>query len=96
MGAVTLRLAIDTTGHGGAVVLARDADVVAEVVHDAATGYAEHLFGLLDAALAQAGVARDALDEIAVVGGPGSFTGLRIGVMTAKTVAVVLQRKGAA
>lgn len=89
---MTVRLVIDTTGHGGAVILARDATVLAEAVHDAARGYAEHLFGLLDAVLEEARVGRDAVDEIAVVGGPGSFTGLRIGVMTAKTLAHALGR----
>lgn len=89
---MTLRLVIDTTGHGGAVVLARDGEVLAEGVHDEARGYAEHLFGLLDGVLAEAGRSRDAIDAIAVVGGPGSFTGLRIGVMTAKTLAHALDR----
>lgn len=81
------RLAIDTTGRGGSVAIARDETVVAERVHDEAQGYAEHLFGLLDGALADAGTARSDVDEILVVSGPGSFTGLRIGVMTAKTLA---------
>lgn len=87
---VTRRLVIDTTGHGGAVILAEDAQVRAEAVHDEAQGYAEHLFGLLDDVLARADVSRGQIDEIAVVGGPGSFTGLRIGVMTAKTLAATL------
>lgn len=87
-----LRLAIDTTGHGGAVILASGGRVLAEAIHDEAQGYAEHLFGLLDEVLVRAGVSRAEIEEIAVVGGPGSFTGLRIGVMTAKTLAATLGR----
>jgi tRNA threonylcarbamoyladenosine biosynthesis protein TsaB len=82
-----LRVAIDTTGRGGSVAVSRDDQVVAERVHDEAQGYAEHLFGLLDGALADAEAGRGDVDEILVVSGPGSFTGLRIGVMTAKTLA---------
>lgn len=92
MGAVTRRLAIDTTGHGGAVIAAAGPEILAEAVHDEAQGYAEHLFGLLDDVLGRAGWGREDLDEIGVVGGPGSFTGLRIGVMTAKVVGAALDR----
>ena len=89
---MTVRLAIDTTGVGGSVVVAEGGRILAESVHDAAYGYAEHLFDLLDAALATAGVGRGEIEEILVVSGPGSFTGLRIGVTTAKTLAHALRR----
>jgi tRNA threonylcarbamoyladenosine biosynthesis protein TsaB len=61
--------------------------VLARATLDPALGYAEEVFGLLDSVLADAGINRSAVDTIAVVRGPGSFTGLRIGVMTAKTLA---------
>lgn len=81
-----LTLAIDTTGAGGSVALADDGRLVARVDHDLARGYAESLFSLFDAALERAGATRDDLFRVAVVEGPGSFTGLRVGVMTAKTL----------
>lgn len=80
-------LAFDTTGRGGAVAVARKGDLLGVAVHDAAQGYAEEIFGLVDAALSMAGLGQDDVEMVAVVRGPGSFTGLRIGVMTAKTVA---------
>ena len=89
---MTVRLAIDTTGVGGSVVVARGGRILAEIVHDAARGYAEHVFDLLDEALGAARIGRADIDEFAVVSGPGSFTGLRIGVTTAKILAHALGR----
>jgi tRNA threonylcarbamoyl adenosine modification protein YeaZ len=85
-----LVLGIDTTGRGGAVALATDSGVLGREVHDPALGYAEELFGLLDRLLAATRRDRSDLGGVAVLEGPGSFTGLRIGVMTAKTLAFAL------
>jgi tRNA threonylcarbamoyl adenosine modification protein YeaZ len=84
---VSAVLAIDTTTRGGSVALAEDGEVRALVHHDPATGYAESLLGLCDVLRERASQAWSALDGVAVVRGPGSFTGLRIGIMTAKTLA---------
>lgn len=80
-------LGIDTIGRGGAVAIATADEILGLRVHDPELGYAEELFGLFDGVLADAGVGRDELTAVAVLSGPGSFTGLRIGVMTAKTLA---------
>ncbi len=80
-------LAIDSSGFGAQVALAEAGEVVAEVAHDLGGGYAESLFGLFDAVLQRAGWDKGDLEQVAVVEGPGSFTGLRVGVMTAKTLA---------
>jgi len=81
-------LGIDTSSReGGAVCIARGAESLAIVQHDPADGYAEALFDLFDRALAQAGLDLSQVDGLAVVAGPGSYTGLRIGVMTAKSLA---------
>lgn len=82
-----LVLGIDTIGRGGAVSLANADGVLGLRVHDPALGYAEELFGLFDGLLQDCGRRREELTAIAVLSGPGSFTGLRIGVMTAKTLA---------
>ncbi len=50
------------------------------------------LLGLIDALLAEAGVARSALDALAVTRGPGGFTGVRIGVGVAQGIALGLER----
>jgi len=46
--------------------------------------HAERLLGLIDAVLGQCGVDRAAVGGVAVSAGPGSFTGLRIGMAAAK------------
>lgn len=47
-------------------------------------GHGARLAGLIDAALSAAGLTAADLDAVAVSAGPGSYTGLRIGVSTAK------------
>lgn len=85
-----LVLGIDTTGRGGAVAIATPGGVLAVEVHDPALGYAEELFGLFDRVLDRGSRRRDELTAVAALSGPGSFTGLRIGIMTAKTLAFSL------
>lgn len=87
-----IALGIDTSGRGGAVALATVDRVLGRQVHDPALGFAEELFGLFDQLLADSRTTRAQIDIIAVLTGPGSFTGLRIGVMTAKALAFALDR----
>jgi tRNA threonylcarbamoyladenosine biosynthesis protein TsaB len=84
---VSTVLGIDTTGQGGSLALARDGAGLGVVHHDPRQGYAESLFPLLDALLGSTGLGKTDVDAVAVVRGPGSFTGLRIGIMMAKSLA---------
>jgi tRNA threonylcarbamoyl adenosine modification protein YeaZ len=52
-------------------------------------GHAEILMGLITGALAEAGLAVSDITRIAVTVGPGSFTGLRIGIAAARGLALV-------
>ena len=52
--------------------------------------HGEQLAPLIEQALAQAGIVRQDLTAIAVGVGPGPFTGLRVGLVTARTLAFVL------
>ena len=52
-------------------------------------GHAERLFGMIEAAMAAAGLGFGDLDRIAVTVGPGSFTGLRVGIAAARGFALV-------
>ena len=52
-------------------------------------GHAERLMGMIDAAMAEAGLAFTDLDRIAVTVGPGSFTGLRVGIAATRGLALV-------
>jgi tRNA threonylcarbamoyl adenosine modification protein YeaZ len=65
--------------------------VVAEHVADRAMKHAEQLAPLIERAMAEADVVRQDLTAIAVGVGPGPFTGLRVGLVTARTLGYVLE-----
>ncbi len=52
-------------------------------------GHAERLFGMVAAAMAEAGLGFPDLERIAVTIGPGSFTGVRVGIAAARGFALV-------
>lgn len=83
---MSLTLAIDTSHHV-AVGIARDAQPIARVVVEDTRAHAESLMPSIIAACEQAGVAVQDIEQIAVGMGPGPFTGLRVGVATAWTLA---------
>lgn len=83
-------LAIDTADGTAGVALLVDGRVVSELVETSAYRHSERLFALVDEALAGAGVGRGDLGGVAVTRGPGSFTGLRVGLATAKGIAFAL------
>jgi tRNA threonylcarbamoyladenosine biosynthesis protein TsaB len=74
-------LAIETSSMVGSVAVG---DVL--LARPLGTGH-DDLVGFIDQALRQAGVALGDLEALAVGAGPGSFTGLRIGMATAKGIA---------
>lgn len=57
---------------------------VSSLDHDRANAHAESILPLVERALDQAGWNRGQLDRIAVGSGPGSFTGLRVGIAIAQ------------
>ncbi len=80
-------LAIDTSSEQLCVVLVRDGDEISRNVSVGKTGHSKILMSEVDALLCEADITLDALDAVAVVVGPGSFTGIRIGVATATALA---------
>ena len=78
-------LILDTATKQCSVALSEHGDAVAWK-EDRADGYvhAERLMPLINALLKEHGWDKSSLEAIAVSGGPGSFTGLRIGVSAAK------------
>ncbi len=79
-----LLLALETATSTCGVAVLQDETLVAEIHLHRPRVHSERLTPLIEEALDQAAVAPSDLDAIAVSMGPGSYTGLRIGVSTAK------------
>jgi tRNA threonylcarbamoyladenosine biosynthesis protein TsaB len=82
-----LILALDTTTRGGSCAVARDGVVLQEGEGDAARSHAERLPVELMAVLEAARVSLADVDLFAAATGPGSFTGLRVGIATMQGLA---------
>jgi len=83
-------LAVDTAGPRLQLALLRADNSIDSVVEDLAKGHAEILFGRIDTLLARNGLSYRDLRRIAVTTGPGSFTGLRIGMSAARGLGLAL------
>jgi tRNA threonylcarbamoyladenosine biosynthesis protein TsaB len=86
-------LALDTTTRALSAAVVDDDRVLAERVDNSSRSHAERLPGDLLAVLDEAGVPLSTIDVFAVAAGPGSFTGLRIGIATMQGLAFVNQRR---
>lgn len=80
-------LAIDTTGEWGSVALARGGEVVEARAIRSAEGFGHVIFQQILALLERHGVALGEIGGYAAASGPGSFTGVRIGLTAAKGLA---------
>lgn len=83
-------LAIDTAAPRLQLALLSDTDRLETLVEDMPTGQAERLFPALAELMARAGVTYADLTRLAVTTGPGSFTGLRIGLSAARGLGLAL------
>jgi tRNA threonylcarbamoyladenosine biosynthesis protein TsaB len=94
-------LATDTSGKNGSIALARvtpgqrDVEIV-EVVPLAGGAFSAQLVPQIAALLEKHGYRKSDLAAFAVASGPGSFTGLRVGLAAIKALAEVLQKPIAA
>jgi len=84
-------LCIDTATEYGTVVVAGDDGRFTSARWRSQGRHGENLFGHIESALAEAGIAREALSLIGVDIGPGRFTSLRVGLGTAKGLAFGLE-----
>jgi tRNA threonylcarbamoyl adenosine modification protein YeaZ len=84
-------LAFDTATPFVTVALHDGADVVAERRSGQRMRHGEQLAPLIDAVLVDASILRQDLTAIGVGVGPGPYTGLRVGLVTARTLAFVLE-----
>jgi tRNA threonylcarbamoyladenosine biosynthesis protein TsaB len=83
-------LCIDTATEVGTVAIARNGAVAAAVTWRSSSRHGENLFGHIDSVLSEAGIARSEIGLIGVDIGPGKFTSLRVGLGTAKGLALGL------
>jgi tRNA threonylcarbamoyladenosine biosynthesis protein TsaB len=85
-----LILGINTAGDACEAALVRDGAAVAERSEPMAQGHDVRLAPLVDELMRTTGVAFTALNRVAVVVGPGSFTGIRVGVAFARGLSLSL------
>lgn len=83
-------LALDTSLNACSVALVEAGQVRASVIQPMQRGHQEQLAPMVASVLDEAGIRPTALDRIAVTLGPGSFTGLRVGLSYAKGFALGL------
>src|SRR5882724_2634291 len=88
-----LILAIETATRSGGVAVARGERVLAARAGEATVSHSINLIEMIEEVLQEAGVRLSEVDLFAVAEGPGSFTGLRIGLATVKAFAAHLHRK---
>jgi tRNA threonylcarbamoyladenosine biosynthesis protein TsaB len=86
-------LALDTTTRAGSAAVLRDGIVLAELSGDPALTHGQRLPGELMRVVARAEVRIEDVDLFAVAAGPGSFTGLRVGIATVQGLAMARSRR---
>lgn len=91
MPAEPLLLALDTTGESYALALGRGSKLLAEASGGSPRQHLVQLFPTLDLLVRQSGLSLSDCQGVAVTAGPGSFTGVRTGLLVARTLAQYLQ-----
>jgi tRNA threonylcarbamoyladenosine biosynthesis protein TsaB len=91
-----LVLALDASHMKGSVAVTRGSEPLCEILFDASDTHSATLMPAVDECLAAARAAINEIDMFVTVIGPGSFTGLRIGLATVKGFAAVAGRPVAA
>ncbi len=79
-----ITLAIDSTAKAASAALLRDNTVIAEYTQNTGHTHSETMLPMAEAVMKAAGVTPDSIDLFAISAGPGSFTGVRIGISLIK------------
>ena len=85
-------LAIDSSGMTASAAIAEEGKLIAEYSVNNKKTHSQTLLPMIDEIVRMAQLDRSSIDAIAVAGGPGSFTGLRIGAATAKGIGLALKK----
>lgn len=84
------KLAIDTSNQVLGIAIMQNEQLVAEIITNIKKDHSSRLMPSIVQIMEHVGMEADELDQIIVANGPGSYTGTRIGVTTAKTLAWAL------
>ena len=85
-------LALDSSGLVASVAVVEDENLLGEFTMNYKKTHSQTLLPMLDEVVKMIELDLQTIDAIAVAGGPGSFTGLRIGSATAKGLALALDK----
>ncbi len=86
-------LALDTTSERGSIALSEGERVVEEIALHSTDGFAQVLFGEIENLLARHSLRLADIDGFASASGPGTFTGVRVGLTAVKGLAEAMSRK---
>jgi tRNA threonylcarbamoyladenosine biosynthesis protein TsaB len=96
MSSEPLILAVETATLAGSIAIVRGGEAIGRLKGDPAVSHSNTLLADLDQLLGETGIKLPEIDLFAVAAGPGSFTGLRIGIATVKALAATVVRPCAA
>ena len=88
-------LALDTTSEFGSLAVRTNGQTSAEIALHSSEGFAHLIFPAVDQLLAGAGVGLGDIDRFAAASGPGSFTGVRVGLAAVKGLAEAMGKPAA-
>jgi len=83
-------LALDTSGATASAAMAKDGCLIGEISLRHGKTHSQKIIPMIEALLNMLDMEKSDIHMLAVANGPGSFTGLRIGVVTAKAMAYAL------
>ena len=89
---MSLLLNIDTSTENATVSLAQDGKIIQSAGNNNQKEHATFLHETIKNLLSSASISMSSIDAVAVTEGPGSYTGLRVGMSTAKGICYALQK----
>lgn len=85
-------LHIDTSSEKGLIAISGDGKLLYQKINTEARHHASSINLMIEEVLKESSIEFDNLSAVSVIGGPGSYTGLRIGLATAKGLCYVLEK----
>ena len=89
---MALLLNIDTATSYAGVCISRDKTILASRSHHQQKDHAAFLQPAIQEILKEAAISLNEIDAVAVTGGPGSYTGIRVGLASAKGICYALNK----